>query len=55
MKKWYVEFKENGDEYSGTLTVTAKSCVQIGSNSFEADGVLIEIDEDINSLEEVVA
>lgn len=52
MKKWLIVFNENGGEYMGELIVTAKEILQVGDRSFTADGVHIEIDECIISIEE---
>ena len=56
MKKttWLVRFKENGDEYEGSLSVTAYWLEKDKNNpkAFEADGVKIELDEEIISIEE---
>ncbi len=55
LRKWIINFCENGDEYTGNLTVTAKELHQDESNkcAFWADGVFIEIDEPIISIMEL--
>lgn len=55
LRKWYISFCENGDEYPGSLTVTAKELHRDEANDkgFWADGVFVEIDEPIISVEEI--
>ncbi len=51
--KWRVEFSENGEEYVGWLNITAKDVQRVegNHNALIADGVHIEIDEYIISIE----
>lgn len=51
LRRWDVRFMENGDEYAGHLVITAMSVVQIEDCVLMADGVRIEIDEPILSIE----
>lgn len=53
MKRWIIKFQENGDEYIGTLVVTANELTVVAENAFIADGVYIEMDEPIVSEEEI--
>ena len=55
IRKWYINFCENGDEYTGSLTVTAKElhCDEANNKGFWADGVFVEIYEPIISVEEL--
>lgn len=54
-RKWFIEFEENGTEYVGSLKVTAKELHrdEINDHAFWADGVFIEIDERIISVDEI--
>lgn len=49
MTTFYVRFQENGEEYTGTLTVSCEDIALDDVNIcvFYADGVRIEIDEPI--------
>jgi hypothetical protein len=55
MKRWHIQFDQNAGEYTGNLVVTAnKICLDKQNlNAFTADGVYIEIDERIISLEKL--
>ncbi len=54
-RKWFIEFEENGSEYTGSLKVTAKELHRDEANEkgFWADGVFVEIDERIISVDEI--
>ena len=47
MKVWYVEFEENGGEYTGHMEVKCKKLKQLNEKTILADNVEIVIDEDI--------
>jgi hypothetical protein len=51
IQQWIVTFYENGEEFTGTMVVTAKKIDRIGNYGFCADGVIIKIDEPIISIE----
>jgi len=55
MKRWYIKFEENGSEYTGHLIVTANEVRRDEENekAFTADGVRVEIDERIISVDEI--
>lgn len=55
MKSWIVRFSENGEEYTGHMTITAEGiCIsQDEEHVIWADGVRIEMDERIVSAEEI--
>lgn len=56
-RRWKVQFSENGEEYYGHLTVEAV-CLDrdpVNNKAFFADGVWVEIDEHIVSVEEIGA
>jgi len=54
-RKWRIVFEENSGEYSGSLVVTAKelSRDEESERAFWADGVHVEIDEEIISIDEI--
>ena len=54
-RRWNIQFSENGEEYYGHLIVSANSLERDPSNNkvFIADGVRVEIDEHIVSVEEI--
>lgn len=56
-RRWSVTFSENGEEYLGSLTVEAHSLERdpVNDKAFFVDGVWIEIDEYIVSVEELPA
>ncbi len=53
MKKYLIEFEENGGEYIGSLEITAKYASKFSSDTILADGVEIKIDEKITSIQEI--
>lgn len=55
MKKWLVRFKENGDEYQGSLLIHATRVYLVEGEDrvIMADGIRIEIDEPVIDIEEV--
>lgn len=52
MRQWTVTFEENGGEYYGSLVITADRCEKTGECQVTADGVVIDIDERIDSIEQ---
>ncbi len=50
MTRWIVQFEQNGGEYSAFLTIHAKKVKQTGPREFKADGMKIEVDEDIEEV-----
>lgn len=50
-KKWRIEVSQNGWEYSGWVLVTASELSKVGEKTMIADGVIIEFDEDIGTIE----
>jgi len=53
MKK-IVSFDENGSEYTGTLEIECDTFEKIGERSINVNGAVIIIDEDIQSIEDVL-
>ena len=53
MKIWYVEFQENGDEYTGLMQIKANKVKKMPNDNrgVIADGIEIIMDEDIISIE----
>ena len=49
-QRFIVSFEENGGEYYGELIITTDKLEQLTKSSFKADGVLVEIDENIVSI-----
>ncbi len=47
LKLWVVTFSENSGEYEGELRIKAKEIELINATTFVADGVTVEIDEEI--------
>jgi hypothetical protein len=50
MTKWLVRFEQNGGEYSAALVIHAKSVKKMGPREVKADGMRIEVDEDIEEV-----
>ncbi len=53
-KQFKIIFEENASEYTGWLKVSCNKIEKIGENTFKADGVIVEIDEKILSINEEV-
>jgi len=53
MKKFSVEFQENGEEYSGFLLIECKTFKKVNETTIKVNGALIEIDEDIVKIKEL--
>ena len=54
MKVWYVEFEENGGEYTGHMEVKCKELKQLNERTILADNVEIIIDEDITLIRRMI-
>lgn len=50
-KKWKIQVSQNGWEYSGWVLVTASTITLVGEKTILADGVLVEFDEEIGTIE----
>lgn len=51
-KTYTITYSQNAWEYEGHLRVTCKEIKKISRTMIEADGVLIEFDEEIGTIEE---
>jgi hypothetical protein len=52
MKTWHIAYEQNGEEYVGYIKILAKRLKKIDKTKILADGVTIELDEKIISIEE---
>ena len=51
MKRWKIQYNQNGGEYIGTIYVTGMDILTLTNVSFMVDGVVIVLDEEILSIE----
>lgn len=49
-KEWTIYFDQNGGEYTGYVSIKAKSVKQTGPKSFSVDDADVELDENITSI-----
>lgn len=54
MKRFIVEVSQNGWEYTGRVMIKCVDIVRAGENKVIADGIEIEFDEEIGSIEELL-
>lgn len=47
MKTYYLELSENGDEYTGYITIEADTCEQVDNETIRVNGAIIRFDEKI--------